>query len=54
MQNNSSKIAIVDDYMPVAEVIAAYIRGMGCTPVVFTNPLEFLDVLKEAGLTTIC
>lgn len=43
------RIAVVDDYPNVAETIAAYIRRMGCIPVVFTNPLEFLDELKHTS-----
>jgi DNA-binding NtrC family response regulator len=48
-QDESGKIAIVDDYQNVAETIATYVSSMGYTPVVYTNPLEFLDALKETA-----
>jgi DNA-binding NtrC family response regulator len=43
------KIAIVDDYEIVAKTIAAYLRRMECSPVIFTNPLAFLDELKNTS-----
>jgi DNA-binding NtrC family response regulator len=46
-QEPGARIAIVDDYANVAEIMAAYLRHMGCAPVTYTNPLDFLDALKE-------
>ena len=48
MADDEVKIAIVDDYVEVAETMAAYVRRMGLVPVVYTNPLDFLDELKSA------
>lgn len=47
MENSeSAQVAIIDDYVQVAETIAAYVRRMGLTAEVYTNPLVFLDELK--------
>ena len=46
-------IAIVDDYAHAAEMIAAYIRRMGCSPSVYTNPLVFLDELKNTAFNIV-
>lgn len=46
-KKQNSRIAIVDDYVKVAKTIATYVRHMGCEPTVYTDPLEFLDALKD-------
>ncbi len=48
-QNEVSRIAIVDDYEKAAETMAAYVHHMGCTAVVYTNPLEFLEELGQTA-----
>jgi len=48
-KDQGCKIAVIDDYASVAETLAAYIRHMGCVPAVFTNPLAFLDELKNTA-----
>lgn len=48
-ENCTCRIAIVDDYAAVANTIAAYIKKVGCESVIFTNPLTFLDELKDSA-----
>jgi DNA-binding NtrC family response regulator len=36
-------IVIVDDYAPVAQTLSTYVEKMGFLPIVFNNPIAFLE-----------
>ena len=41
------RVAVVDDYLRVAKVVGKYVRSMGCTVSVYTDPREFLQSMEK-------